>query len=259
MGRSAAGYVYGLLKNSHKVGITWGSTLSSVIEGIGLTNAQPLQQRIMFVPVCAELTGSTAIEFSSSRLADRFNEIFNDREGERLSLCGVPAFVSRRYKTEEKKVIWKYVRDSASYTNIFYGKEPIVNSLDTLITSVGRAENPLGHRNTELTAAGNIKPALLKTLIYGDIGGVLIPKENLNSGSSRKVKELNDMWTGIRLENLNRIAVVAQSQNTPGNIVLATGASKAPIIHELVHQGIINELIIDEDLKNALEAVLEKH
>jgi hypothetical protein len=51
---------------------------------------------VKFVPVCAELTSCASVEFSSSRIADRLNEVINGRRGEQFSLTDVPAFIPRR-------------------------------------------------------------------------------------------------------------------------------------------------------------------
>jgi hypothetical protein len=51
---------------------------------------------VKFVPLCAELTGRASIEFSSSRIADRLNEVINGRRGEQFSLTDIPAFIPRR-------------------------------------------------------------------------------------------------------------------------------------------------------------------
>ncbi len=256
-GRAAAGHIYRLLRHSKIAGVAWGTTLGHLVEGFASIHPQFMENPIDFVPVCAELAGSSSMEISSSRLADRLNEIINNRKGKHLSLSGVPAFVPRLYTDNEERTIWKYINNSESYTKIFGGEEPLVDSIDTLITCVGSAQKPLGLSNEELRQAGDIKQDL-EELIYGDIGGVLIQRSNLNSKNLKEVNELNNMWTGIHLDKIKRIAEIASvSKKTPGNIVLAIGENKTNIIYGLLKQGLINELYIDKDLKVALEKVLE--
>ena len=43
----------------------------------------------------------------------------------------------------------------------------------------------------------------LQKLVVGDIAGVMIPRRDLNAKAEVIVKELNDVWTGIKLEHIN--------------------------------------------------------
>ena len=81
-----------------------------------------------FVPVCAELTGRASVEFSSSRIADRLNEVINGRRGEQFSLTDVPAFIPRRLKD----TLWEWVRDLDSYKMIFGGSSLMIETIDSL-------------------------------------------------------------------------------------------------------------------------------
>ena len=58
----------------------------------------------------------------------------------------------------------------------------------------------------------------LKRLIIGDIGGVLIPKPTLGSRELKRVEELNEMWIGIRLDHIKRIAKMASISKKISNV-----------------------------------------
>src|SRR5262249_441522 len=97
----------------------------------------------------------------------------------------------------------------------------------------------------------------LRSLVVGDLGSVLIPVPGRKQ--DQEVKELNELRNGIQLKHLEAIAErAARSQSSPGVVVVAIGKNKARVLCELVHRGLINELIIDQDLAKALEVLLRQ-
>jgi DNA-binding transcriptional regulator LsrR (DeoR family) len=67
------------------------------------------------------------------------------------------------------------------------------------------------------------------------------------------VRGINDRWAGVRLEHLARCARAATGgAGRAGVIVLAVGRSKAEVVLECVRGGLVNELIVDHDLAQAL-------
>ena len=253
-GRAAAGRVEELLRPSVVVGVTWGRTVSSLVDGMASApRSHTPHHRIVFAPVSAELITLAAPDYSSSLLAARLNGIFNDGTGEKLRLGGVPAYIPRRYDAAKVQAIREYLMDAASYRRIFAGDDPLVYRLDTVITSVGSAERPLGGAMEEVLSSADIAAEELKSLIAGDVGGILIPKPGLSATDRRQVDEINAMWTGITKDHLSRLALRAGSAGTAGVVVAAIGRERADIVAELIRLEMINELIIDWDLANALE------
>ncbi|MFB2552239.1 sugar-binding transcriptional regulator [Ensifer soli] len=258
-GRSAAGRLEELLRQCSAVGLTWGRTVSALIDGLGATHRHHHPDRSFLVaPVCAELITLAAPDFSSSLLAARLNGLFNDGQGETLRLGGVPAYIPRRYEATKAQAIREYLLDAASYRKIFSGEAPLINRIDTIITSVGSVHRLLGGAMEEVVTAGDIPAAELKELIIGDIGGILIPKRGLPEDKVADVEALNAMWTGISRERLSRLAMRAGATGGAGVIVAAIGRERAAIIAELIRLEMINELIIDWDLANALEDLLSR-
>ena len=256
--RSAASSLNEFIHAARVVGVTWGRTVSVLIEHLSQLNRSPRNQRsVQFVPVCAELVGLAMRGYSSSRLADRLNDIVNEGTGDHLSLTGVPAYIPRRYDRNKTKVLWEYVCDIGSYQKIFKQNMPLVAQIDALLTSVGSSDKPVGGSVTELVEAGEIDDRKLRSLVVGDIGGVLIPQPSLSNGDKRIIHELNGMWTGINLEHFQQIAFNA-SRNTkmPGNIVVALGRDKTPVLCEVIRMGLVNELMVDRDLAQSLEVAL---
>lgn len=260
-GRAAAGALAELLSRADMVAVSFGSTLYWLIEGFAASQLRLQQEHsIQFVPIGGEpvgrdTTNDPLASFTSSRLADRLNEIVNAREGERFTLAGVRAFIPKRFKGKEAKVIRKYLESSGSYRKIFTDEEPAIAKVDSLLTSIGTSERPMGFCKEELLEDGEIAPQILKSLIIGDMSGVLIKKPDLTSHDDhKKVDELNQLWTGIKLEHIKRIAEDAANDiSKPGNIVIAIARNKAQSLYQIIRQGLVNTLIIDKDLADALK------
>jgi len=262
VGRAAATRVGVLLQRSDVFACTWGKTVSHVVDA--LADAPPPQlatRSIRFVPVCAEPLDESSNADTSTHLAWRLHGLLQAEMAPPPSLTGVPALVSRQFRGADAHGIWKYVERAASYREIFGTRSPLIAKVDSLLTSVGPSGRPMGFIHEELLSAGSTASRQLTTtrlgaLVAGDIGGVLIPKPGLNAQSRRDVAALNAMWTGVTLKHLQRIAQQAERNQRPGVIVVSVGADRAEIIAEAVRCGIVNELIVDRTLADALARLL---
>ena len=118
-----------------------------------------------------------SVELSSSRIADRLDEVINGRRGEQFSLTGIHAFIPKRLKD----TLWEWLRDLDSYKMIIGGSSPMIETIDSLITSIGSSERPFG-RTIELfkalLEAGRIAANELKRLIIRGHRRSFDPKTN---------------------------------------------------------------------------------
>jgi hypothetical protein len=110
-----------------------------------------------------------------------------------------------------------------------------------------------------IVKAWGIKAEDLQRLFYGDMAGVLIPRTNLSPRDKSLVAELDEMQIGLKERHLRRIAQIGSVGNRPGNIVIAVGRQKAPVLFEVIRRGLVNEVIIDRSLVAALEQELEHY
>ena len=139
----------------------------------------------------------------------------------------------------------------------------MIDQVDSLLTSAGPSNHPMGFIYDELLKAGStparkLTPARLEKLVVGDLGGVLFPRPDLDARGRREVEALNKMWTGVKRDHLVRIAQAAARSTRPGVIVAAIGGEdRAEIIAEVIRQGLVNELIIDRSLSDALVKALK--
>jgi len=261
-GRNAAGALSELLTETKVIAVSYGSTLHSLIEGLAVSRLRLRSASLIdFVPVTGEpvgrdTTNDPLASFTSSRLADRLNEIVNDGKGKRYTLAGVRAFIPKKFKGKEAEAIRKYLESGGSYKKIFKDRSPAISQADALLTSIGTSEKPMGFCNAELLEDGRVDAKTLGSLIEGDMAGVLISKPDLPPRDHKKVEELNQMWTGIEIGHIKRIAEAAARGEKAGVIVVAIGRNKAHALHQMIRLGLVNTLILDKDLLSALRSRL---
>lgn len=257
LGRSSAGRIKELLHRASLVGVTWGRTIGAIVDGLESGGrSQKRDYAVRFVPVTAELVTLASPNYSSTLLADRLNNHVEGEAEDRLLLGGVPAFIPRRYDPAKTQAIREYIHDAASYRRIFVGDDALVCRIDMFLTSVGSSGRPLGGALDEVLSAGDITESELRSLIAGDIGGILIPKPGLSRSDAELLSAINAMWTGITMAQLSQLAEKATRNDTPGVVVIAIGRERAEIVRELISQRLINQLVIDWDLAKALEELI---
>jgi DNA-binding transcriptional regulator LsrR (DeoR family) len=261
-GRAAASVLMELLPRSKVLGVTWGSTISHVVDNLPSGPALPaIGHAIRFVPVSGEPLDQASNRDTSSHLVERLHRQLRPGDPPPPSLTGVPALIPRRFRGADERAIRRFVAHASSYREVFGQRSPLINKLDSLLTSVGVAERPMGFIFDELLEAGStpgrrLTKEALARLVAGDIGGVLIPRRDLNAAGRREVSALSAMWTGMQRAHLERVAKHAARRNHPGVIVVSMGADRAGVIAEALRCGLVNELIIDRDLADALVRVL---
>src|SRR5262249_9973936 len=99
-------------------------------------------------------------------------------------------------------------------------------------------------------------PEQLAEVILGDIAGVLFPMPGKER--DRLFLDCASRWTGIRKSDIAKVASDAQEKNTPGSIVVALGAVKSVILHEILKSGLVSRLFVDDDLDGSLRQLIER-
>ncbi len=259
-GRTASGRLVQLIGRSSVVGVAWGRTIKSIVDGIAASR-QPLDRsrKTVFAAVCAELVSLAQHGHSSSRLADSLDELFNAVPEENPQLTGFPAYVPRHYDETMQRSIWQFISDAPGYHRVFSGPDALVKKMDMLITSVGSSKAPVLGSFEELVQAAGIRANDLRQLVVGDVGGILIPKSGLSPAKATLVDELNGLWTGIKHGHVKDIAQRAFTDpGQVGVVVVALQAERGDTIFELIRQGLVNELIIDHRAADRLQQLLSE-
>lgn len=261
-----------LLGNANTVGVTWGRTISRVVDALKQRNiavsASSRRPYVTFVPLCGEpLADGDPSSHSSSVLAQRLTEIFNGG-GTAVappSIAGVQAFIPLKVgRLEETATIRHLISLVRGHARIFgtpdgpNGNEtPLVDRLDAILTSVGRADQDRrGTFLTERIQVGDITEAQMIRSVAGDIGGVIIPKAGIHPDDERLIAAMNSNWTGVRLEHLRKCADAARSAGfppeRPGVVLLALGARRLRVVLRCLQLGLVNQLVIDKELADRL-------
>lgn len=245
-----------------RVGVTWGQTLASVCAALKPTIVvpRPHDHGDVVAALCGEPFASPGTGVSSSTLGEILNEALGN-PNPALTLRGVAALIPDRFKREA-------VLDFVRHHHVGYGKifgqpvpeatTPLVLQLDTVLTSAGTFDQSGSMFNGELMKHCNLSIAELKELSYGDIGGLLLPRE-LSRQRLKRFDVIAGMWTGMSRMQLQAVVERAggsRNSGVPGVVLVALGSNKAEIVLQSILAGLVNELFIDHDLATQLRQLL---
>ena len=265
-----------------RVGVAWGSTLWHTTQALrSILPQRPFRERvpIEFVPLCGDPLIDSQERYAdrtSSRIVSELSKAVNGDETRPAWLGLVPAFIPRTFKRNEIRVIDRLIDLVPQYPRIFGPRiapsrpmaAPIAGDLHMIITAAGPSKRPLGFGRNPLLGLSDAESRLLADSIYGDIGGVLLPRLTNAPGAKSPepaphplVQELTRRWTGLKIEHLKACSARAfaeRSKSRPGVTLLSFGASHVEVVLEAVRQGLVNQLIIGSDLEEAMAEALPR-
>ena len=249
--------IHGLLRDAENVVIGWGHQIDSIVYALERMHPKPFSHPLTFIPSSGEpLKGPVSRpDRASSALGARLHRLFGDSQGQPLSLAGVVAVILDRYQGARRQAVQEYISDISDFRRIFIGEDnaaSLLDQADSVLASVGSLEQGWTLFKSWLTQGEGTPREELARLVEGDICGAFIKKRGLLKPDEDEFNRLNSSWTGIRVDHLRRIAKAAPSNGKTGVIVVAIGENKAKILYEVLRLGLVNELIIDHDLANAL-------
>lgn len=270
-GAACARDLLGVLGTASVIGVSWGDTVASAIAAMkkiapGVRGAQTHPRTI--VPLVGEPLGLN-IKRSSSELAARLDEALNadSDAGERrtLSLRPVPALIPANMNEAETRAIRKLIGHITAYREIFgrdgqdsnlaHESAPLIDRVDAVLTSTSTRERPLGFEDDSVIRAAGVDREKLNDLVVGDFCGALIPRPRLDAQALGEVDSIVRRWTGVTIKQLRECVVRAQRTEAPGILVVAIGASKAPVVHAAVRSGLVQHLFTDQELADRLEQI----
>lgn len=270
-GAEAAALVRQIVEAGNVCGVSWGQTISAVVSGIERSLlASPRDEGdsrfINFVPVVGEFPGTLPTQTSASSLALRLTHAFNREKaaGHSYSLAGLPALIPADFGSDEIAVVDRLAYRTHAYRAIFGADAarshrededpPLINRLDSVLTSVGPSGQPFGsHADRFLGLAG----LTMKQLEGGcDIAGVLLRPPKVNG--ERIMKTVRERWRGVTMEDLRRCAAKARDRATGGVVVVAAGANKAETLWDCIREQLVSHVLVDRGLLLAFEKHLKR-
>jgi DNA-binding transcriptional regulator LsrR (DeoR family) len=262
---SIAKVVGELISNANAVGVTWGRTIGRLVEALTkyLDRTATLSSPIRFVPLCGEPLKDrlNPTQYSSTSLAFRLGQLFNGSDELRPpSLAGVPAFVPHDFNANETSVIRKFIHQVAGYSDVFGDNVDesspgtgLADQVQVILTSVGVVDDPRrGIFLKERVELGDISSEELEEYVIGDLGGLMItrkaPTKSQQEKIDKKIRLLNLRSLGIQERHFRACARSSLTSMTSGVVVIAMGAKRIGMVKRCVQLGLVNELIVDQEL-----------
>lgn len=289
-GHSAAAQVVELLRPARCIGIAWGRTLQSVTQGVVALSHKPRDKpsRATVFPINGDVLADVPGEELSdvfpdqTRLSPSFHAAqlaqgLNGTAEGALSLISVSAIVPLKYQKRtfngrsEADIIKQFTSEITGYKRIFgetakqksprrtsLDREvvsPLANEADALLLAVGSAEFPRRYWSQAFMNYIGTTVEEIAALTYGDIGAVLVPRDHLTKAQEKEFRAITECYTGIRLDQIANCAsrAAVAGARAPGVLAFGVGRSRRRIMLECIRRGLVNHILIDDDLARSLD------
>lgn len=193
--------------------------------------------------------------FGSRSEADVIKEFYSGIHGYQR-IFGSQRHVKNR-PTEDKKT----QTEAAGQSKKADDDRPLIEQMDSMLAGVGPPQ--YWHSFWTRPVLKNVDISLdeIKSLFVGGMGGLLIPRPSLSAKQKARVDACLNCYTGIQFENIKQCASKARmpDASAPGVIAFAVGRDRSELATEITRLGLVNHLIIDDDLARDLDHRLPKH
>lgn len=250
-----------ILAGGRRIGVSFAATIGVCIEALASSAHEHTGQPrdLIVVPTSGEPLGGAKATLASTDLAERLSEILGGSDVP--SLRGIPPIIPEKFAGQIHASGLGFLRCYRSYKKIFgdCDTKGLVDELDTVLTSAGGFGEHYHAFQNEVVENPKFTRERVGEVAEGDICGGLVRKNgHLTKAQEKTLEALRDLWTGIRLEHLERISANARDNGHPGVILCALGASKADIALTVTcRDKLVNHLLIDETLATRLQELLD--
>ncbi len=235
-GRRSTWIVVDYLKRSHWIGVSYGRTLFSVVDGLKELGPHPIGQKseLRFFPTWTEPYEDANYKFksklfpnpadlSSTRLAKAFSRALSSGDDDVPSLNCFPSLLPLEeitdsvedsvtkstggFSADEREVIRRFYRSNKSYNRVFApitDPEPgLIHAMDTAIVGIGTTTpqgpnaNPNWHVSKTVIESAGFGQKQHEQAFVGDIGGVWLPHPHAR-GATKKNSRTQDYIELIR-------------------------------------------------------------
>jgi hypothetical protein len=136
-------------------------------------------------------------------------------------------------------------------------RQSLVRTADAMLLPSGTPSHHGRFLQTGLLDSLGISDEDSSRLFFGDIGSCLVLRDICFSRQDwKQLLEVRMRWLGMRYYQLEHFARVADATGKRGTIVVSVGPLRARVLIEGVRYGLINNLIIDRSLADAMLTLL---
>jgi DNA-binding transcriptional regulator LsrR (DeoR family) len=276
------------------VGVGWGRSLCSLgwgLEAFAARSRRHPEADLRLFPLWGEIfkdvdneVASTVFrdeDLSASALARAVGRTLGNDAWE-VPVLTTPAIIPTDYDVSEVGTIRKFVNEDYNYRKIFgdydperrYGQprtkagrregadpqDPLVDRMGALLGAIGSPKMPGRFMSHRVIQAANLQYGLLEELVVADLSGALIPRPRVTGDGdlAPKLAKINTCWMGVEYGDISRLARRAFEAGEPGVICLSIGPSRTEATLACLHDGLINELIVDDKLAHELDERLDE-
>lgn len=258
------------------IGVAWGGALAILTEALRLdrTRAPRAQDPITVIATCGEPLDDRTTNQSSSVIAEEMSLALNGSRDYAKTLGITPAYLPPKTGGHDTDLIWRYIVSTKPYLEVFGpgripanarageapASPPLCEAMDAFFTSISMENSTLGYGKSKLYREEFVDSEI-DSVVYGDMGGIPLPRPNLTESQRRVLQSIEDCWTGLPRKQLmdcvSRGFVGRPGSRPPGCILTAIGERKARTVYQaVVVEGLVNHLFIDHECAEALEELL---
>lgn len=281
-GKAAAAVIGELIAPVHRLGVGCGMTLEAVIRGISAPGRSHDSPTKRIIPIIAEPVHLRNIDqspsYSSTHMAESLQlSLYGDIQTGTPVLRGVTAYLPRRYRDIDE--IMQMVQEVPGFQSIFLGdpkknEKPEIDLLDCILTGAGAVsqgdekrqgalirERLQQENHVSVKVKDRIDSSRLDRIIYGDLAGILIPREKISAKDAELVKELNLGLVGLEESHLKGVCQRAgngekSANGSPGVILAAFGKQKVGLIAAGIQAGLVTTLVTTKQCVEQLAAAI---
>jgi DNA-binding transcriptional regulator LsrR (DeoR family) len=258
------------------VGVAWGGTLACLTDAMRIGGGAPPRARdpVTVIATCGEPLDNRPTNESSSAIAEAMSLALNGSRDHARTLGIAPAYLPAGADGNGSDFIWRHIVATKPYLEVFGPgripaaarppdsgvKQPLSAMMDAYFTCIAAEGSTLGYGKHKIYRA-HFVDAEIENVVFGDMGGIPLPRPNLTESQRKVLKSIEDSWTGLQREQLIRCVSRGfeghPNSRPPGCILTAIGAHRARTVYQaVVVEGLVNHLFIDSDCGKALETLL---
>lgn len=272
------------------VGVSWGRTVAATAQAarrLSPTVEPYVDTQVEFIPIVGDLLLPTKMkiyQFSASTIAAELTRAFKGNLQDQHDLSIPACFPEDFFQgspdkiSTEKRLIRRFLETLPSYQAVFGARagesnqKPVIQCLDTLISGCGFIQSsgraiPVKSRKDSMwfNLTRHIQDSereRLRKAASGDLCSRLVPHQDADEEGRKLVEEINERVFAaptsddIRLCKDRSRKDDTGEQDTPGVIIVASGAEKARVLLNICFGDLVSEIVIDKELAIGMAQLL---